>query len=468
MVEILDGAGPESSCNNAGSSTTLSLSQAAGAFSRKNMQNEDVENLHHTTAAAPASPSVLPTPAAGLSAIVPGRYDALLIDQFGVLHDGKTIFPGVANCLEQLRRGSTSTPETKLVLLSNSTKRTAATKARLQKKMPEIDSDKFHDMVTSGELCWHFFHDQVKPEWKKAIVFDVADGYLPEFMKGLEGKLEFVEKVEDADFVLVIGLGGVHVESKKTKTTTAERKISDGEQQQEAAATTTPATSSTTYEVKQKLTFPFNHSGDASLESLDKKMESLLLEQEDERSPSISGRSTTSSTVREEIGMVNGILQQAKERNLPLVCVNPDLISAPRKDKTFDLVGGFLARRYEKKFGGTVLYFGKPHDNMYNFALKNVLEKQFGITKKAKIAMVGDSLLHDVTGANNAGIDSIWLVGGVHYEELGLTTVGPQEDGEGGSGFCSLFRSEEKKGLVSKLMKDFNATPTWLVPGFVW
>jgi ribonucleotide monophosphatase NagD (HAD superfamily) len=36
------------------------------------------------------------------------------------------------------------------------------------------------------------------------------------------------------------------------------------------------------------------------------------------------------------------------------------------------------------------------------------------------VAHVGDSLHHDVAGANATGIASVFVVGGVHREELGV------------------------------------------------
>jgi ribonucleotide monophosphatase NagD (HAD superfamily) len=36
------------------------------------------------------------------------------------------------------------------------------------------------------------------------------------------------------------------------------------------------------------------------------------------------------------------------------------------------------------------------------------------------VAHVGDSLEHDIVGANAAGIDSIFVIGGIHAKDLGL------------------------------------------------
>ena len=39
---------------------------------------------------------------------------------------------------------------------------------------------------------------------------------------------------------------------------------------------------------------------------------------------------------------------------------------------------------------------------------------------------VGDSLEHDVAGANAAGIASLFVGGGIHADELGLSGASPQ------------------------------------------
>jgi len=36
----------------------------------------------------------------------------------------------------------------------------------------------------------------------------------------------------------------------------------------------------------------------------------------------------------------------------------------------------------------------------------------------AEVVHVGDSLHHDIQGANAAGIDSIWVTGGIHKNEI--------------------------------------------------
>ncbi len=127
---------------------------------------------------------------------------------------------------------------------------------------------------------------------------------------------------------------------------------------------------------------------------------------------------------------------------LPMICANPDLwrfaaggmIEAP----------GVLARRYEA-LGGAVFYHGKPHPAIYRSCLEVL-----GCSRERVLA-VGDSIDHDILGANRAGIRSALVTGGVHASALGVTW-GEMPDAEAWRGFAA----------------DAVATPDYLLPAFVW
>lgn len=80
----------------------------------------------------------------GLRVLAP-RYDAYLLDQFGVLHDGTTVYSGVLGCLEALRDAGK-----RVVILSNSGTRRDANRERLAHL--GIPGDLYEDFVTSGEV----------------------------------------------------------------------------------------------------------------------------------------------------------------------------------------------------------------------------------------------------------------------------------------------------------------------------
>ena len=70
---------------------------------------------------------------------------------------------------------------------------------------------------------------------------------------------------------------------------------------------------------------------------------------------------------------------------------------------------GTVAELY-KNMGGKVFYLGKPSLQIYNEStkiLKNI--------DKSKILSIGDSIYHDIKGANNFGIDSLLITStGIH------------------------------------------------------
>ena len=80
-------------------------------------------------------------------------YDSFIIDQWGVLHDGKTPYTGVTECLQKLKDDGKN-----LILLSNSSKRKANSVKGLDKV--GIKSVLFDEIVTSGELAWNAIMDR--------------------------------------------------------------------------------------------------------------------------------------------------------------------------------------------------------------------------------------------------------------------------------------------------------------------
>jgi len=83
----------------------------------------------------------------GLKALTKG-YDAFIIDQWGVLHDGKKLYSGVLEALQMLKK-----EEKRLIMLSNSSKRRSESLHKLQ--AVGIDDSIFENVVTSGELAWN-------------------------------------------------------------------------------------------------------------------------------------------------------------------------------------------------------------------------------------------------------------------------------------------------------------------------
>ncbi|MFP4313364.1 MAG: TIGR01459 family HAD-type hydrolase [Alphaproteobacteria bacterium] len=135
-----------------------------------------------------------------------------------------------------------------------------------------------------------------------------------------------------------------------------------------------------------------------------------------------------------EVAAFKDNLKIALEKNLPMICANPDLV-VHVGDTLYECAGTFAAM-YED-MGGRVIYHGKPHAPVYERCYELL-----GQPDKSRICAIGDSLHTDIAGANNFGIDSILNLSGIHREEL---------------------TPEALEGL-----NDQPHRPTYAVNGFVW
>ena len=113
--------------------------------------------------------------------------------------------------------------------------------------------------------------------------------------------------------------------------------------------------------------------------------------------------------VQKPLSYYEGILAEAAAKKIPSVCANPDLQMISEGIVRPGV--GSVAAIYEK-LGGSVLYMGKPHVPIYEF-----LFKRFSIKPENAVAL-GDSPLHDLRGANNFGFDSVFVLTGIHEDQL--------------------------------------------------
>ena len=102
-------------------------------------------------------------------------------------------------------------------------------------------------------------------------------------------------------------------------------------------------------------------------------------------------------------------LKFARQRNLELVLSNPDLISM-LPDGSLRMCPGTIAKAYQE-MGGIVHWHGKPQPDIYKMCKELVGGWDNAIA-------VGDSLEHDIAGANNAGISSLFITSGIHHPQI--------------------------------------------------
>ncbi len=116
-------------------------------------------------------------------------------------------------------------------------------------------------------------------------------------------------------------------------------------------------------------------------------------------------------------------LHTALNRGLELICSNPDLYAKSPSGSLYPCPG-LVAKAY-KNMGGVVHMFGKPYPEMYTLAHNLVGGWNNAIA-------VGDSFAHDIKGANDAGIDSLFITTGIHMDDIkthtDIPTLAQQHD----------------------------------------
>jgi ribonucleotide monophosphatase NagD (HAD superfamily) len=103
-----------------------------------------------------------------------------------------------------------------------------------------------------------------------------------------------------------------------------------------------------------------------------------------------------------------------RSRNLPFICANPDIVV--ERGERLIWCAGALARDYAL-LGGRTLIAGKPHRPIYEAALQaagKLLGRDVAIKETLAI---GDGMLTDVKGADDMGIDMLYVSGGIHARE---------------------------------------------------
>ena len=134
------------------------------------------------------------------------------------------------------------------------------------------------------------------------------------------------------------------------------------------------------------------------------------------------------------------ILKDALDMNLVMFCANPDFVTIEKNNDKNIYCMGTIADLYDH-MGGQVVILGKPSKEIYEESCKKIED-----LNKLKIVAIGDSLDHDILGANNFNIDSVLISTGIHKD---------------------LFDNGPEIGLNEiKKTKKWNFTPTYVCENF--
>ena len=103
------------------------------------------------------------------------------------------------------------------------------------------------------------------------------------------------------------------------------------------------------------------------------------------------------------------VLDKAVEKKLTMYCANPDFETVEKNSNENIFCMGAVAEIY-KKMGGEVFIQGKPEIDIYIETTKCIK------LDKTKTIGIGDSIFHDIKGANNFSINSILVKSGIHKD----------------------------------------------------
>jgi HAD superfamily hydrolase (TIGR01459 family) len=130
---------------------------------------------------------------------VAARFDHVLLDQWGTLHEGKAVFPEARACVRTLRAAGK-----RVLILSNSGRRSDDNAERLAGLgLPKSEHD---GVLTSGEVVWHGLHEKAEPPYSQlgrhALL--IARGNALSMIEGLD--FTAVTDARRADFIWLAGL----------------------------------------------------------------------------------------------------------------------------------------------------------------------------------------------------------------------------------------------------------------------
>lgn len=127
------------------------------------------------------------------------RYDAFLVDQWGVLHNGQAPYPGVVQCLKRLVWAGKQ-----VIIISNSGKRSDGNQARM--KTLGFPRNSYTHLVTSGEIAWQMLAtgSGVIGQLRRTPCLLLTSDPSETFAQGLT--VPFVDSIEQAGWIL---LGGI-------------------------------------------------------------------------------------------------------------------------------------------------------------------------------------------------------------------------------------------------------------------
>jgi HAD superfamily hydrolase (TIGR01459 family) len=141
-----------------------------------------------------------------------------------------------------------------------------------------------------------------------------------------------------------------------------------------------------------------------------------------------------------------GRFEAAAARGLEMICANPDIVV--QRGAKLIYCGGALAQLYAS-LGGPVRMAGKPHAPIYALSLAEAEALVGRKLDPARVLCIGDGVVTDVKGANDQGLDVLFVASGIH----GAETIGP---------------NGLDPAAVERLLAKDGAHARWAIADLVW
>lgn len=108
-------------------------------------------------------------------------------------------------------------------------------------------------------------------------------------------------------------------------------------------------------------------------------------------------------------------LADPARRQIPFVCANPDFVV--HVGAALIPCAGAIAKIYED-MGGPVYWGGKPHPAAYASAFKEAERLRGTPVAPSRVLAIGDAVRTDLVSAAGAGVDALFVAGGIHRDEV--------------------------------------------------
>ena len=140
--------------------------------------------------------------------VIADRFDHVLLDQWGTLHEGRMIAPAACDCVKKLREAGK-----RVLALSNSGKRADANQLRLAAL--GLPAESYDGVLSSGEVTWSGLRTRAREPFKDLgqACFLITRDNDRSIVAGLD--LGLVDDVKDADFILLGGLDDAAAEPER-------------------------------------------------------------------------------------------------------------------------------------------------------------------------------------------------------------------------------------------------------------